>query len=244
LLLQHGRTALHHAALNGNSHVVKLLIDHGARLDARAWDGKTPFNYAAENCKAETLRYLHFRAQEARRPATSFLVHVFIFCPCLLWQCLTVPSRLQRKNMAVSSRASTVSGTPRHATPPPADSGRQTTQSPALLRHAVGSASPAASMSGASRPAAAHDAGRASGSARPLAINSYSNGPPAATRTTAAFGGAARLNSSRSGTPGIEQGQAPRLRSPRLEDEVLALGSMALDAADAHAAGGQREFAG
>ena len=44
----YGRTALHHAALNGNLEACMLLIERGARLDARARDGKTPFNYAAQ----------------------------------------------------------------------------------------------------------------------------------------------------------------------------------------------------
>jgi ankyrin repeat protein len=41
-------TALHMAAYNGHSEIVKLLIDHGATIDCRDAEGKTPLipNYS------------------------------------------------------------------------------------------------------------------------------------------------------------------------------------------------------
>ncbi len=62
--LQFGRSALHHAALNGSMGAAKVLIERGARLDIRSLDGRTPFNYAAENLKVEMLQYLSHCAQE------------------------------------------------------------------------------------------------------------------------------------------------------------------------------------
>ena len=65
---QFGRSALHHAALNGSMAAAKVLIDRGARLDIRSLDGRTPFNYAAENLKVEMLQYLSHCAQEVETP--------------------------------------------------------------------------------------------------------------------------------------------------------------------------------
>lgn len=128
--------------------MAKLLIDRGARLDARSWDGKTPFNYAAENCKAETLRYLDFRAQEACDPLSSFSLsdhcrdvwrdgEEMRFSEAVCLPSLAVrlaatqtwiPHRLvwavQRKKMVTHAQRSMPhlnSATPRQPTPPPSD---------------------------------------------------------------------------------------------------------------------------
>ena len=41
-----GRTPLHWASKHGRSHEVKLLLDHGADLEARDNDGDTPADVA------------------------------------------------------------------------------------------------------------------------------------------------------------------------------------------------------
>jgi hypothetical protein len=50
----------------------KVLIERGARLDIRSLDGRTPFNYAAENLKVEMLQYLSHCAQEVSKTLLSF----------------------------------------------------------------------------------------------------------------------------------------------------------------------------
>jgi hypothetical protein len=59
-------TPLHQAAANGNGEMVRLLVEHGARLDMKdiLWHG-TPAAWAAHEGKSEIEAYLH--AEEARR---------------------------------------------------------------------------------------------------------------------------------------------------------------------------------
>jgi hypothetical protein len=52
----------------------KVLIERGARLDIRSLDGRTPFNYAAENLKVEMLQYLSHCAQEV----SQILILIFM----------------------------------------------------------------------------------------------------------------------------------------------------------------------
>ncbi len=50
--------ALHDAAANGNLALVQLLVAHGARVDARSEDGKTPGETAAERGQKEVAEWL------------------------------------------------------------------------------------------------------------------------------------------------------------------------------------------
>ncbi len=51
-------TPLHMAAYNGNTEVVKLLLEHGATLDARDIEGKTPLLHACTGPFVETVKLL------------------------------------------------------------------------------------------------------------------------------------------------------------------------------------------
>ncbi|KAM6464592.1 ankyrin repeat domain-containing protein 66 [Liasis olivaceus] len=53
------RTPLHWAAANGHSKIVKLLVEHGARLCLRTEAGWTPAHFAAESGRLSVLRTLH-----------------------------------------------------------------------------------------------------------------------------------------------------------------------------------------
>ncbi|XP_063173728.1 ankyrin repeat domain-containing protein 66 [Candoia aspera] len=53
------RTPLHWAAANGHSKIVKLLVEHGARLCLRTEAGWTPAHFAAESGQLGVLRTLH-----------------------------------------------------------------------------------------------------------------------------------------------------------------------------------------
>jgi hypothetical protein len=60
----------------------KVLIERGARLDIRSLDGRTPFNYAAENLKVEMLQYLSHCAQEVSQILLSFfqgLIMIYVY---------------------------------------------------------------------------------------------------------------------------------------------------------------------
>ncbi|NXI42460.1 ANR66 protein, partial [Galbula dea] len=55
----HDRTPLHWAAAKGRSELVKLLVDHGARLCLRSDVGWTPAHFAAKSGRLGVLRTLH-----------------------------------------------------------------------------------------------------------------------------------------------------------------------------------------
>ncbi|XP_070553325.1 LOW QUALITY PROTEIN: ankyrin-3-like, partial [Ptychodera flava] len=50
-------TALHLAAENGYSNIVKILVESGARIDAKDIIGRTPFHMAATKGKLEVVKY-------------------------------------------------------------------------------------------------------------------------------------------------------------------------------------------
>ena len=54
----HGATVLHWAVRPGNVEVVKLLLDEGAEVDARASDVSTPLHWAASHGEAEVVKLL------------------------------------------------------------------------------------------------------------------------------------------------------------------------------------------
>jgi ankyrin repeat protein len=51
-------TALHAAAENGHLDVIKLLLEHGARVEARLDNGETPLDLAIAAGKEEAARLL------------------------------------------------------------------------------------------------------------------------------------------------------------------------------------------
>jgi ankyrin repeat protein len=51
-------TALHMAAYNGHSEIVELLIDHGATIDCRDAEGKTPLIHACTDAFPKTVEIL------------------------------------------------------------------------------------------------------------------------------------------------------------------------------------------
>ena len=53
-----GRTALMHAAMNGNVEIVRLLLDNGAKATATDSAGSTALHWAAERGQADAVREL------------------------------------------------------------------------------------------------------------------------------------------------------------------------------------------
>ena len=53
-----GRTALHYAAASGNLMMVKLLLQHDAKLDVQDYEGKTPLYFAADGNDVEIANLL------------------------------------------------------------------------------------------------------------------------------------------------------------------------------------------
>ena len=56
-----GFTPLHEAAANGDLEFVTLLLEHGANLDAKAADGKTPLAFALSRKQNEMAAFLRER---------------------------------------------------------------------------------------------------------------------------------------------------------------------------------------
>ena len=56
-----GFTPLHEAALNGDSEFARLLLDHGADVNAKMKDGKTPLTFAVQGGQTEMAAFLRGR---------------------------------------------------------------------------------------------------------------------------------------------------------------------------------------
>ena len=52
------QTALHHAARNGHLRCLKVLIDHGARVDIKNKEGKTARQIALDKGEYDSAKYL------------------------------------------------------------------------------------------------------------------------------------------------------------------------------------------
>jgi len=55
---QEGFTPLHEAAATGQMELTRLLVAHGANLDAKSDAGKTALTYAIENSQSEIAKFL------------------------------------------------------------------------------------------------------------------------------------------------------------------------------------------
>ncbi|KAM4540666.1 ankyrin repeat domain-containing protein 66 [Fundulus diaphanus] len=53
------KTPLHWAAVNGDTEIIRILIEHGARPCLRTEHGWTPAHFAAESGRLAALRLLH-----------------------------------------------------------------------------------------------------------------------------------------------------------------------------------------
>jgi hypothetical protein len=83
-----GATPLHGAALRGVNTVVKYLVDHGARLDARTTLGWTPYMVAnhvfasnVERSWPETAAYIRQLAEERGIPTDDAPVDLNVTAP-------------------------------------------------------------------------------------------------------------------------------------------------------------------
>ena len=73
---RHGHTALHKAAWHGRSHSVKLLLQHGALVDAECKHGGRPLHYACAHghvaCLHELMKHgADFEARQNRWGLTT-----------------------------------------------------------------------------------------------------------------------------------------------------------------------------
>jgi len=58
---QQGFVPLHDAAANGEQAILQLLVEHGARVDARTDDGKAPYDLAIARGQREVAEWLKTR---------------------------------------------------------------------------------------------------------------------------------------------------------------------------------------
>ncbi len=54
----HDFTALHNAAQNGQIEMAELLLAHGAEINARSQDGRTPLAFARKQNQAAMIEFL------------------------------------------------------------------------------------------------------------------------------------------------------------------------------------------
>ena len=59
--VESGFTPLHEAALNGDIEFARLLLEHGADVNAKMKDGKTPLTFAVEGGQTEMASFLRER---------------------------------------------------------------------------------------------------------------------------------------------------------------------------------------
>ena len=55
-----GWTALHWASQNGETEIVKCLVDAGAELDLQIWNGSTALNLASSGGRRKIMNILSF----------------------------------------------------------------------------------------------------------------------------------------------------------------------------------------
>ncbi len=58
-------TVLCNACIKGNLQTVKILLDHGAQIEARGFSGRTPLSYATSNAHLEVVQLLLDRGADA-----------------------------------------------------------------------------------------------------------------------------------------------------------------------------------
>lgn len=56
-----GAAPLHEAAANGDIEFAKLLLEHGAEINAKTKDGKTPLAFALSRSQTEMAAFLRRR---------------------------------------------------------------------------------------------------------------------------------------------------------------------------------------
>lgn len=74
-------TALHHTCFTGHAEIVKLLLEHGAFVDAVTSNGVTPLMRAIQSCKIDCVEQL-IKAG-ANIEATNKRGKQFLFCSSL-----------------------------------------------------------------------------------------------------------------------------------------------------------------
>ena len=69
-----GAKAIHMAAQNGHLECVKILINHGSRIDCERRDGKTPIQLAVQYGHLETFQYLKIHGGKIQDISTSISI--------------------------------------------------------------------------------------------------------------------------------------------------------------------------